>query len=407
VTAHVCLFTDSLAPSGVGQHILTLAEELQGRYRLSFVCPPGSGGTPLLERASELGLEVLPLEVRGDASADAELRAFLRDRQVDVFHVHAGITWEGHAGVRSAAGHVPGLVRTEHLAELPAIFPTEELPDLIYSPYHLPDRRPDVEELQAMVERDRAAYLDVARLVDRVVTVSACVGNTYVEAGLEPQKLRVVRNGIRPTPASCRREAVRERLGVPLDRPVVLSVGRMIDVKGHLFTLGAVPEVVRHLPDALFLWVGGGPLEGQLRERVSEEGLQESVWFAGHRDDVPDLICATDLFLLASMVEGLPLVVLEAMAAGRPVVGTRVCGTSEVVEDRVTGRLVESGRLDGTGDTSALAAAILEPLVDRDLGARWGSAGRERFEREFTSARMARDTAAVYDELLGPDGAAG
>jgi glycosyltransferase involved in cell wall biosynthesis len=88
-------------------------------------------------------------------------------------------------------------------------------------------------------------------------------------------------------------------------------------------------------------------------------------------------------------------------------VGTRVCGTSEVVEDRVTGRLVESGRLDGTGDTSALAAAILEPLVDRDLGARWGSAGRERFEREFTSARMARDTAAVYDELLGPDGAAG
>jgi glycosyltransferase involved in cell wall biosynthesis len=299
---------------------------------------------------------------------------------------------------------VPAIVRTEHLAELPAVFATEELPDLVYSPYHLPDRRPQLEELQWMVARERAAYLDTARLVDRIICVSGGVRDTYTEVGVDPQKLRVVRNGIRPVSAARARGEVRERLGLPDDRPVVLSVGRMIDVKGHLFLLGAVAEVARRRPDILFVWVGGGPLEDELRRRVSDLGLQGSVWFAGRRDDVPDLIGTADLFLLASIVEGLPLVVLEAMAAGRPVVGTRVCGTSEVVQDGVTGRLVGSGRLDGSGDTAALAAAILEPLEQPDLGAAWGSAGRRLFEREFTSARMARETAAVYDELINRPG---
>jgi starch synthase len=88
------------------------------------------------------------------------------------------------------------------------------------------------------------------------------------------------------------------------------------------------------------------------------------------------------------------------MAAARPVVATRVPGTSEVVIDHVTGRLVERGRLDGTGDTDALAAAILEPLEDRELASAWGSAGRAHVQRKFSSERMARQTAEVYAELL-------
>jgi len=115
VKAHVCLFTDSLAPSGVGEHMLTLAAELADRYELSFVCPGGDAGAPVLTRAAEIGLEVEPLEVRGEPAADGELRDFLESRRVDLFHCHAGITWEGHAGVRAAHGHVPGIVRTEHL----------------------------------------------------------------------------------------------------------------------------------------------------------------------------------------------------------------------------------------------------------------------------------------------------
>jgi glycosyltransferase involved in cell wall biosynthesis len=111
-------------------------------------------------------------------------------------------------------------------------------------------------------------------------------------------------------------------------------------------------------------------------------------------------MAAADLLVLPSLVEGLPLVVLEAMAAGLPVVGTRVCGTSETVVDGVTGRLVPPGRLGPGADGTGLASAILEVLQDDVLGGRWGTAGRARLERDFTADRMAHETADVYERVL-------
>jgi glycosyltransferase involved in cell wall biosynthesis len=396
----VCLYTDSLAPSGVGQHMLTLAEQLLDEYDLSFACPPTPSGRGLLDRAGALGLETA--EVDGAGADQSRLIDLVGSLEPDLLHVHAGVCWEGHDGIRAArrAG-VPAIVRTEHLAELTAVFDLEELPDLVHSPYHLPDRRPSVEELARRVAEDRSRYLEVADLVDLVICVSAGVRDSFVAVGLDADRTRVVRNGIRPSPAVSTAQETRARLGVGAQRRVVLSVGRLIDVKGHHFALGAVEEVVRRLPEALFVWVGSGPLEEELTEEVRAAGLEEHVQLIGHRGDVPDLVAASDLFLLTSMVEGLPLVVLEAMAAARPVVATRVCGTSEVVRDGVTGRLVAPGTLAGGGDVETLAAAILEPLEDQELAARWGEAGRALFEREFTSGHMARETSKVYTELIG------
>jgi glycosyltransferase involved in cell wall biosynthesis len=158
--------------------------------------------------------------------------------------------------------------------------------------------------------------------------------------------------------------------------------------------------VLEQMPDAVFVWVGGGPLEAELRERVQTLGLEDSVRFAGQRNDVPDLMAAADLLVLPSLVEGLPLVVLEAMASGLPVVGTCVTGTSEAVVDDVTGRLVPPGRLTGPSDASELVAAISQVLQDPVRAARWGAAGRAMVERDFNAARMAAETAKVYQELL-------
>ncbi len=407
VKPSVCLFTDSLAPSGVGEHMLTLAAELRGRYALSFACPPSPSGVPLLARARKMGLATLPLEVRGEREASERLGGWLRAQRVRVFHGHAGVAWEGHDGVRAArAAAVPSVVRTEHLPDLTIVFRTEDLPDLVHSPYHRADQRPDHRCLTEMVEGDRADYLRMIGMVDRLICVSAAARESFLRSGVAPHKLRVVRNGIRPQPAARGATEVRERSGIPSRARVVLTVGRMLELKGYHCLLEAVPAVVEGEPNACFLWVGEGPLEGELRERARALGLDGRVRFAGRREDVPDLMAAADLFVLPSLVEGLPLVVLEAMAAGLPVVGTRVCGTSEAIRDGVTGRLVEAGGLVEAGDMAALAAAILEPLEDPQLAARWGAAGRSLVEREFSAERMARETAKIYEGVLREPAAA-
>jgi len=396
----VCLFTDSLAPSGVGEHMLTLAAGMPETYALSFVCPPSPSGDRLLDRASSMGLPTLALEVRGDPHAGRQLRHWLREQDVQLFHGHAGVSWEGHEGIRTARdAEVPWVVRTEHLAELMAVFRTDQLPDLIYSPYHHPDHRFADDELIEMVARDRAEHQQIVALVDRLICVSAGVRDSFVRSGVPAEVTRVVRNGITPRPQVADGSAARERLGMSTQDRIVLTIGRFIDVKGHHYLLDAVPDVVRRQPDVRFVWVGGGPMEQELRERVASMGLDGCVCFAGQRGDVPDLLAAADLFLLPSLVEGLPLVVLEAMAAGLPVVGTRVPGTSEVVADGVTGRLVPPGELHPGSDAAALVAAILEGL-DPDVATAWGQAGRSLVYREFTGERMADETAAVYDELL-------
>ena len=97
----ICLFTDSLEPSGVGEHMLTLAAELRMRYRISFGCIPNEPGVTLLKRARALGVDTLPLDGRGTRLAPeiVRLQRWLRDHRVDVFHLHAGVGWEGHTAI--------------------------------------------------------------------------------------------------------------------------------------------------------------------------------------------------------------------------------------------------------------------------------------------------------------------
>lgn len=356
----LCLYTDSLEPSGVGRHMLMLADKLRDRYRVSFVCPPTTGGMPLLKEAGALGLRTLALEADDPRGA---LRDWLRATGVEVFHAHAGIGWEGHPGIHAArAAGVPTVVRTEHL------------PDLITDPVQ------------------RRDYDRMHRRVDRIVCVSETARDSFVRAGVPAHKLLVIRNGIAFRSAAPDPAEVRARLGLPFDATLVLTVARLTEQKGHRHLLEAAPAVRERVPGAHFVWVGEGPLGDELRKRTRELGIEGNVHLTGRRTDVPDLLAAAELFVLPSLFEGLPLVVLEAMAAGVPVVGTRVCGTREAVEDGVCGRLVPAR------DPAALAAAILEVLERPDLGARWGAAGRRRARREFSAARMARETAALYQE---------
>jgi glycosyltransferase involved in cell wall biosynthesis len=171
-------------------------------------------------------------------------------------------------------------------------------------------------------------------------------------------------------------------------------VARLHRQKGLGDLLAAVAWVRERVPDVRLLLIGEGELRDELEAQARALGLSGAVIFAGIRTDVAEIVAALDIFVLPSLWEGTSNAVLEAMAAGLPIVATAVGGTPEVVVDGVTGLLVPPR------DPSALAGALVTLLQDADLRHRMGRAGRERVKQYFSLERMVRRTEALYEELL-------
>jgi glycosyltransferase involved in cell wall biosynthesis len=361
----ICLATDSREPSGVGRHILDLAAALDDRYSIIVAAPAAPPARDFLDGARRLGLEVWELPDADRPVQAVELGARLMRSPVDLLHVHAGITWEGHdlAAAGRAAGTAP-IVRTEHC------------------PYVL-TKLVDHEEYAAGI-----------RAVDRIVCVSEGVAASFRAAGVPHGLLGVVRNGIAERRGGTPRSVVRAELGVSPTAPLAVTVARLTEQKGHADLLRVIPDVLMRVPDARFVWVGDGPEELRLREQLRHNGIEEHVAIVPRHRDVPALLAAADAVVLPSRFEGLPLVALEAMAAGTPVIGMAVVGLDEAVRDGVTGRLVPAR------DCEALAAALIEVLTERELARRWGANGEAWQREEFTAWRMAAETAAVYEEVM-------
>jgi glycosyltransferase involved in cell wall biosynthesis len=197
---------------------------------------------------------------------------------------------------------------------------------------------------------------------------------------------------VRVGPAA--RVSAREGLDLPPTQPVVGTVANFTPKKDHaglLEALGTVREVV---PDVLWLMIGSGPLEAELRRKATSLGLDANVRFLGSRDDVLDLLPALDLFVLGSRFEGLPISLLEAMASEVPVVVTTVGGIPEAVTDGVEGRLVPPV------DPQVLAVAVTDLLHDPARRATMGTAAATRVRADFSIARAVHRTEELYDQLL-------
>ncbi len=176
--------------------------------------------------------------------------------------------------------------------------------------------------------------------------------------------------------------------------PVITFVGRLADQKNPLGLL----EAFTHLSHGTLVMVGEGPLRRKVEHVVRRSALDQCVRLIDPRPDIPDLLAASDIFVLPSRWEGLPLAIIEAMMAGLPVVATRVGGVPELVEDGVTGFLVPPA------DPRALAGALQRLLSDDALRRRIGAAGREKALREFRLDRMLRETSRLYEELVALTG---
>ena len=241
--------------------------------------------------------------------------------------------------------------------------------------------------------RDRWANRLVNRLADRMTAVAGAVrDHVHATEGCPLEKIVVIPNGIgAPVPARVDRADV---LRVGAGDQVIGTITRLVWKRGHEALLEAAAIVTRTEPSAKLLVVGDGPLRPALEEQAQRLGLNGAVRFLGAVPEAARLLPQFDVFVLSSLWEGMSNGLLEAMAAGRPVVATRVGGNPEVVVDG------ESGLLVPPKDPQALADAVLRLLRDRELAHRLGEAARRRIESQFTLEQMVSRMEDLYQDLL-------
>jgi glycosyltransferase involved in cell wall biosynthesis len=240
----------------------------------------------------------------------------------------------------------------------------------------------------------RMAYRYVSR-VSRMVAVSEDLRDFIVRrAGVAERRVSVIYNGVDPwrPPAPAQAAAIRTELGLHAYEHVIGAVGSLYPVKGHIHLIRALPGILAAHPSIVLLVVGRGDLEESLKTEASRLGVQDRVRFLGFRADVPALLSQLDVFVLPSLSEGLSMALLEAMAAGKPVVATRVGGNPEVVVDGETGILVEAESPESIG------SGIAQLLHDRPHAARMGERGRARALGRFSF----RATVEQYQRLYVP-----
>jgi glycosyltransferase involved in cell wall biosynthesis len=353
----VVLATDSAVPSGVGEHMLALARAIATDHRVLLAFASTEGGLLYLNRGLAEGFDVKEIGTEGAFSS------WLTDIAATVLHVHAGIGWEGHGLVKAGRAAGVPIVRTEHL------------------PYLLTD---DVQIAEHRLS---------VNMADSVVFVSHAAAETYRRAGYTGSRFAIVQNGITAPHPTNTREATRRSLDVEPENPLIITVARFSAQKDYPRLIEAAALVSRSIPLSSFVFVGDGPDRAEMEALVRRCRLVGKIRFVGERDDVPDLLIASDLFVLPSRFEGLPLAVLEAMALGLPVVATRIGGNSEALG-------ADYPWLVAPEDATALARTITQAIGDPVMRRTIAASNRRRFAQRFRAERMGRDTAALYGSIL-------
>jgi glycosyltransferase involved in cell wall biosynthesis len=238
----------------------------------------------------------------------------------------------------------------------------------------------------------------VLRRMACTVCVSEAMAVKVRRAGVPPERVAVICNAIDAEPFDRPDPAYREELsGLFAERPayIVGAAGRLSPEKGFDQFIEAAARVARQKPDVGFVLFGDGPLRKALTRRVAERGLERRFVLGGFRPDIHRVLPHFDVAILSSHTEGLPVVVLEALAAGVPVVATAVGGTPEVIDEGVQGFLVPPG------DPGALADRILRLLGSDSLRRQMGERGRQRVREKFSFAEMASRYQWLFDRLTG------
>jgi glycosyltransferase involved in cell wall biosynthesis len=350
---------------GQAQVLMTVLGLRELGHRAALVAHPEG---VLRQRASE-GHDLLPLAPKSelDLGAAWKLSRIIRQLRPDVIHAH-----DSHAVAMAASA-----------LSMASIDP---LPPLVIS------RRVDFHIRKNALSRWK--YNQVACFL----CASDAIRQMLVGDGVTAERTVVVHDGVdvgkvAAVPAA----SIHEAFWLPHHAPVVVNAAALVPHKGQRHLVEAAALVVKRMPDARFVIFGEGELKESLERQIASHALEKHVLLAGFRPDVLALCKSIDLFVMSSITEGLGSAVLDAMACGKAVVGTRAGGIPEAVIHGQTGLLVPPR------DDAALADAIVRLLEDADLRARFGEAGLQRVTEQFSAEKMVRGVLRVYERVLKRD----
>jgi len=377
--AGIAFYTDARAWGGAEVYLEELLPRLAAAgFAPKLFCSRRDATVAWVERLGALGVDCSLYDPVSFYHPRAVPRAARLLRGFEIVHVskpHPRICLPAVWGARTAGAKV--VVTTEHLANEPVS--------------HFPMGGPI---LHRVIRRTN-------RLVDATIAVSELSRRELLRVyGMPERSIVTIRNGVDLTrflprderPAG-ETETVRRSLGLAADSAVGVLVGAMIERKGQHVAIRAIPRIRERVPGFTLVLIGEGPGEAALRDEVESLGVSDAVVFGGFRSDIPEILAAADLLLLPSSNECLPLVVLEAMAAGLPVVASDVGGISEAVEDGVTGSLI------GPEDPEGLAEAVGGVLEAPGRAKRMGEAALAKARGTFGVEACVAAVVGLYERL--------
>ncbi|MBU4464000.1 MAG: glycosyltransferase family 4 protein [Proteobacteria bacterium] len=372
----ILLVIDNMEFGGGERVFVQLAAGLRGRYRV-FVAAMPSGRFE--QRVKELGIRFYPVDMSRRLSLKPirQIKEIIRNNKIDLVHSQ-GARADFFARIAGRIAGVPHILCT-------IAMPVEGF---------------DVGLLQKKIYR----FIDqlTERYVERFIVVSDSLRQVLIERrGIAAHRVVRIYNGIeldeyKPNGKEGRRQKaeVRREFGLSKDVPVMGTIGRMVWQKGFEYLIECVPEIVRTYPDAKILIVGDGPLKDKLKVKSEKLKVADKIIFTGFRSDIKEILSAIDILVTPSLLEGFPMVILEAMAMAKPIVATNIDGITEQITDGVNGILVPPK------DPSALAKTVVRVLNDKELARTMGLSAREKVKQEFSVEKMVAETEKVYLSLL-------
>ena len=364
--------TNDMERGGVQGKIVSLLKNLKpGDMQFYVATVAGSG--PLFTQLGDLGIQTRYFPCIGRAFFLRwiniyqvwKLSRWIRELKIDIVRTHLFLG--GFIGrIAALLTRAPIIIHTEHNTYVWKRF------------YHI--------------------WIDrfLARFTKNIVAVSEEVRRFTIEQErIDKDKFVFIYNGIDLRDFNIREEnSLKGEFKIPQDSILVGSIGRLVSQKGFGYLLAAARDVLKVIPHAYFLIIGDGPLRDSLQRIVERSGISRNVIFTGYRRDIPRILGSLDIFVLSSLIEGLPNALMEAMVCARPVIATRVGGIPELISQN------ENGLLVYPRDSQALCDAIISLLKDRDKARMLGEAAKRLVTEKFGIDNMAKETERLYREMI-------